>query len=372
MPDLFVAVAELVPRRGASDLAAGRHALGTALELAADSRIAAISITDSAGGHPALSPRALAPEFLRHGREVIVHVACRDRSRNALLSLGRELASLGVRNVLAPSGDYPVEGYGGLSRPVFDVDSVGLLAMYEGLNRELAAQAHGDVGEPEVRRGSASGDGPDGQAAPCVPLFLGSVVNPHKCREAELIPLLAASPVDAVAAARADAPEHLRVEVDELARPRALVAHDRRSGLEAIEPVEAVAAQQAVDGRTGEAALPGEHVGPDAQCTPARTQRAHALGRVLARLAVDRAAPVVEAALALAPVAPAPLRRALPADAGRGRGARDRPAAGHPLDQEAPTARGEARIRMGHEGSFFDCGFDTDSRTIGALSPSTT
>ncbi len=181
-PDPFVAIAELVPWRGTVDLAAGRRALDTALELAADLRIAAVSITDNAGGHPALSPQALAPRFLDRGRDVIVHVACRDRSRNALLSLGLELASLGVRNVLALSGDYPVEGYAGLSRPVFDVDSVGLLAMYEGLNRELAGQAGADAGAGAGAGADAGAHAPDGT------LFLGAVVNPHKCREAELVP----------------------------------------------------------------------------------------------------------------------------------------------------------------------------------------
>ena len=182
-PDRFVTIAELVPWRGTLELPAGRRALATALELAADPRIAAISITDNAGGHPALSPQALAPEFLHRGRDVIVHVACRDRSRNALLSLGLELASLGVRNVLALSGDYPVEGYAGLSRPVFDLDSVGLLAMYQGLNLELAGQTAAGASPDAAAPATGSGDVATGGD----PLFLGAVVNPHKRHEAEVL-----------------------------------------------------------------------------------------------------------------------------------------------------------------------------------------
>jgi methylenetetrahydrofolate reductase (NADPH) len=178
----FVTIAELVPWRGTLELAAGQRALTAALDLVGDPRIAAISITDNAGGHAVLTPQTLAEEFLRRGQDVIVHVACRDRSRNALLSMGLELASLGVRNVLALSGDYPVEGFSGLSRSVFDIDSVGLLAMYAGLDRELAAdmlsRAKGDAGSaPGAATLPASGE----------PLFLGAVVNNHKRLEAEVM-----------------------------------------------------------------------------------------------------------------------------------------------------------------------------------------
>ncbi len=82
-----------------------------AAELAADPRIAALSITDNAGGHALVSPTTLAEALVARGHDVIVHVACRDRNRNALQSLGWDLASRGLTNVLALSGDYPVEGY---------------------------------------------------------------------------------------------------------------------------------------------------------------------------------------------------------------------------------------------------------------------
>ena len=131
--DEFVTVTELVPWRGPVADRAGRAGLAAAHALVDDPRIAAISITDNAGGHAMARPALLAEEFLARGQDVIVHVACRDRSRNGLLSLAWELERRGVQNVLAVSGDHPVEGFEGLSRPVFDVDSVGLLALYRDL-----------------------------------------------------------------------------------------------------------------------------------------------------------------------------------------------------------------------------------------------
>ena len=165
--DEFVIVTELVPWRGPTADKAGRAGLAAAHSLVDDPRIAAISITDNAGGHAMARPALLAEEFLARGQDVIVHVACRDRSRNGLLSLAWELEQRGVRNVLAISGDHPTEGFAGLSRPVFDVDSVGLLALY----RDLVNQGAGDRAEP-------------GQPG----FYLGCAVSPFKRLEAEVVP----------------------------------------------------------------------------------------------------------------------------------------------------------------------------------------
>ncbi len=163
--DEFVTVTEIVPSHGLALDGPARRSLEAARALVDDPRIAAISITDNAGGHAMASPVLLADELLARGQDVIVHVACRDRSRNALRSLAWELEARGVRNVLAVSGDHPVEGTGGLSEPVFDVDSVGLLSLYHDL-----------VNEP----------GPDG-AEHAPGFFLGTAVSPFKRLESEVI-----------------------------------------------------------------------------------------------------------------------------------------------------------------------------------------
>ena len=165
--DEFVTVTELVPWRRATADRAGRAGLAAAHALVDDPRIAALSITDNAGGHAMARPTLLAEEFLARGQDVIVHVACRDRSRNGLLSLAWEMERRGVRNVLAVSGDHPVEGFEGLSLPVFDVDSVGLLALYH----DLVNQGDDDAENP-----AQSG------------FYLGCAVSPFKRLEAEVVP----------------------------------------------------------------------------------------------------------------------------------------------------------------------------------------
>jgi len=164
-PGAFPIVIEIVPsRRTTLDRPVRRNGEAAAA-LVDDPRIAAVSITDGAGGHVTTSPLLLAEAFVAQGLDVIVNVACRDRSRNALLSLAWELEARGIRNVLAVSGDHPAEGSGGLSRPVFDVDSVGLISLYRGLAEEPGAD------------GATRARG----------FFIGTAVSPFKHLEAEMM-----------------------------------------------------------------------------------------------------------------------------------------------------------------------------------------
>lgn len=190
-PNGFAYVAELVPWRGALADDAGAKVRALAADLGADGRFAALSVTDSAGGHPMLSPEVLASSLVEGGQEVIVHVACRDRNRNELLSLGWRLASAGVENLLCLSGDYPAEGYLGVARPVFDLDSVSLLHLYDGLNRgEIAGDI---VGRriPRDRSRSVEALAPMRGSASTLPptnFYLGAAANPFKRVERDLVP----------------------------------------------------------------------------------------------------------------------------------------------------------------------------------------
>lgn len=65
------------------------------------------------------------------------------------------------------------------------------------------------------------------------------------------------------------------VEMDEFTGTAALIADDRRPGVDPIEPAQAVAPQDGVRRRRCEARLPGQHVGPDPQPTPPEAQGGH-------------------------------------------------------------------------------------------------
>ena len=183
-------IAELVPWRGALDDAAGERARRLGEDLRGDDRFTALSITDNAGGHAMLSPESLARELADRGQASIVHVACRDRNRNDLLSLGWRLASAGLANVLALSGDYPTEGFLGVARPVFDLDSVGLLELYRGLNEGRIGRAVVSRRIPRDRDATMADLAPARGSAAVSPthFYLGVAVNPFKVVERDQVP----------------------------------------------------------------------------------------------------------------------------------------------------------------------------------------
>ena len=103
-----------------------------------------ISITDNAGGNPQLAPQALGKPILYAGKEVVIHLTCKDLNRNGLESEAWLLNSEGFHNVLAMTGDFPVSGNGGLAKPVFDLDSVGLISLLNRMNQGFAGGQPGD------------------------------------------------------------------------------------------------------------------------------------------------------------------------------------------------------------------------------------
>jgi methylenetetrahydrofolate reductase (NADPH) len=103
-----------------------------------------VSITDNAGGNPQLAPHALGKPLLYGGKEVIIHMTCKDLNRNGLESEAWLLNSEGFHNILALTGDYPVTGSGGMAKPVFDIDSVGLISMLNKMNQGFDVTRSGD------------------------------------------------------------------------------------------------------------------------------------------------------------------------------------------------------------------------------------
>jgi methylenetetrahydrofolate reductase (NADPH) len=137
-PTRFVITLELVP---------GRESFGQPLDMLkriaadafADGRISAVSITDNPGGHPSLSPDVIGHEVFSVGMDVVVHFACRDMNRAGIESRALQLAMMGMKNILALTGDYTSKGFGGRGAPVFDLDSVHLLVMLNLLSERMNA-----------------------------------------------------------------------------------------------------------------------------------------------------------------------------------------------------------------------------------------
>lgn len=133
-PEEFTITFELVPSRGGRNRRIDRT-LGLARDLALDGRIRAVSITDNAGGSPALSPEVLGLEIKAMGLDVISHFSCKDKNRNEMESQLFGWDRRGLHNLLVISGDYPKEGYSGHPKPVFDLDSVHVVDMLRLMNQ---------------------------------------------------------------------------------------------------------------------------------------------------------------------------------------------------------------------------------------------
>jgi methylenetetrahydrofolate reductase (NADPH) len=131
----FLVGAELVSIRGSMAERSAVKARTLANELVDCPLIRWVSITDNAGGNPQLAPQALGKPILYAGKEVVIHLTCKDLNRNGLESEAWLLNSEGFHNVLAMTGDYPRSGNGGTAKPVFDLDSVGLISMLRKMNR---------------------------------------------------------------------------------------------------------------------------------------------------------------------------------------------------------------------------------------------
>ncbi len=129
----FCISVELDPPRGVE---ATRAIQGAAMLEACG--VTTVNIADG----PRAVPRMGAPYLAQlvqaqHGLEPVVHVCCRDRN---ILGLQMDLLgahALGIRNILAVTGDPPKLGAYPDASAVFDIDSVGLIAFIEMLNRGL-------------------------------------------------------------------------------------------------------------------------------------------------------------------------------------------------------------------------------------------
>ncbi len=139
----FVTLVELVSPRGVSpakEVAKARrlHHFG----------IDAINIPDGPRASARMSALALASIIQREvGIETVLHFACRDRNVIGMQSDLLGAWALGLRNILAITGDPPKLGSYPDATAVFDVDAIGLTNLINRLNHGLDL-AGNPIGDP--------------------------------------------------------------------------------------------------------------------------------------------------------------------------------------------------------------------------------
>ncbi len=87
-----------------------------------------INITDNQRAVMRMSPLAFAKILLDNGIQPVMQLCCRDRNRLALQSDLLGAAALGIENIALMTGDFTTAGDHKQAKPVFDFDSVQLIA----------------------------------------------------------------------------------------------------------------------------------------------------------------------------------------------------------------------------------------------------
>ena len=173
LSDGFKVAIEIETSRGLAMEEGARHSVDLAKAASQGGRVDVVCFTDNPGGNPHITPETLGRELLDGDAEVVINLSCKDYNRNALEGRLWSLSSIGFRNVLCLSGDYPVDGFSGQAQPVFDTDSVGLLEMIRRMNEGLRVTLPG-------RRNA---DTELGHTA----FHPGAAVNPFKLYEGEYL-----------------------------------------------------------------------------------------------------------------------------------------------------------------------------------------
>ncbi len=103
-------------------------------------RVHGVNVTDNTAAVMRASSLSICRLLYEMGHDPVMQITCRDRNRLAIQSdlLGAHL--LGIRNILCLTGDYPTVGDHKDAKPVYDLDSVQIMQLVQGLNngRDLA------------------------------------------------------------------------------------------------------------------------------------------------------------------------------------------------------------------------------------------
>ncbi len=114
----------------------------------------AVNVTDNQSAVMRLGSLAASVYLKTQGIEPIYQLTCRDRNRIALQSDILTAYSLGIDNVLLLTGDHIQLGDHREAKPVFDLDSVQLIHMAEGLREGHDISGHSIENPPDMAFGA--------------------------------------------------------------------------------------------------------------------------------------------------------------------------------------------------------------------------
>ena len=155
----FLITAEIGPGKGTDT--------GALLEDASAVKdcVDAINVTDMQSSVMRLASMPVCHLLKDIGVDPVLQVTCRDRNRLAIQADLLGAWALGIRNVLALTGDHPTLGDHPQAKPVFDLDSVSLLEVITKLGSGVDMAGHELKGAPDFLSGAVVNPGADTEAA---------------------------------------------------------------------------------------------------------------------------------------------------------------------------------------------------------------
>ena len=120
-------------------------------------KVHGVNVTDMQSACLKASSLGLCVHLKQAGLEPIIQITGRDRNRMAIMGEILSAASFGIDTMLALTGDHPVVGDCKQSKPVYDLDSVGILNMLSRME-ETGCDCGGNPltgGAPKFFKGAA-------------------------------------------------------------------------------------------------------------------------------------------------------------------------------------------------------------------------
>ena len=97
-------------------------------------RVHGVNVTDNTAAVVRAGSLPVCRLLYELGHDPVMQLTCRDRNRIAMQSDLMGAHMLGIRNILCLTGDYPTVGDHKEAKPVYDLDSVQVMQLVQGLN----------------------------------------------------------------------------------------------------------------------------------------------------------------------------------------------------------------------------------------------
>jgi methylenetetrahydrofolate reductase (NADPH) len=118
-------------------------------------KVHGVNVTDNTAAILRAGSMSICRLLYEMGHDPVMQMTCRDRNRLAIQSDLMSAHILGIRNILCLTGDYPTVGDHKEAKPVYDLDSIGVMQLVHSLNQGKDMAGHKLSGMTDLFVGAA-------------------------------------------------------------------------------------------------------------------------------------------------------------------------------------------------------------------------